>query len=79
MGHPVSKGFKMDHRFVVAFGLQDLDIFPDKPVVHISTPVVHSGEGQPAILECSVHADPRANVAWYKNTLLIDNRSVMLH
>ena len=48
-------------------------------MVHIASPVVHAGEGQPAILECAVHADPRANVAWYKNTLLIDNRSVTLH
>ena len=28
---------------------------------------IHSGEGQPDLLRCSVHADPMANVTWYKN------------
>ena len=49
-----------------------------KPVAHIPTPVEHSGEGQPAILECSVHADPMANITRYKITLLIDNSTTAI-
>ena len=44
-----------------------------EPVVLIPTPMVHSRKGQSAILECFVPTDPRANVTWYKNSLLIDN------
>lgn len=44
-----------------------------KPVVVVHDASVQGGENRPATLTCTIHADPPANVAWYKNTLLIGN------
>ena len=37
----------------------------------VHEPIVLGQEGQRAVLNCHVYADPEATVSWYKNTLLL--------
>ena len=48
----------------------------DKPSVTAVESVVHTGVGHQAILACTVHSSPEAEVVWYRGTLLLetDNR-----
>ena len=50
--------------------------FLDKPSVTAVESVVHAGVGHQAILACTVHSSPEAEVVWYRGTLLLetDNR-----
>jgi len=47
-----------------------------KPSVTADDGVVHAGVGHQAILACTVHSSPEAEVVWYRGTLLLepDNR-----
>jgi len=47
-----------------------------KPSVTAVESVVHAGVGHQAILACTVHSSPEAEVVWYRGTLLLetDNR-----
>ena len=44
------------------------------PHVHAVHPVVEGGAGQKAVMVCSVHAEPAAEVVWYKNSMQLDMR-----
>ena len=39
--------------------------------------VVHAGVGHQAILACTVHSSPEAEVVWYRGTLLLENDNRM--
>ncbi len=39
---------------------------------------MQGGEGMPAVLSCSVHADPPAKVHWEKNGIEIDSKNAAI-
>ena len=44
------------------------------PHVHAIRPVVEGGAGYKAVMACIVHAEPSADVTWYKNSMRLDMR-----
>ncbi|KAK6632354.1 hypothetical protein RUM44_007395, partial [Polyplax serrata] len=48
------------------------DMSQNPPEVEVERSWVHSGEGFEAQLVCIVHADPPADVLWYRDTLRLD-------
>ena len=52
-------------------------ISPDKPEVEAEEDPVFAGVGHQAILVCNIHSSPRAEVVWYRGTLLLENDNRM--
>jgi hypothetical protein len=44
------------------------------PHVHAVHPVVEGGAGYKAVMTCIVHAEPAADIVWYKNSMRLDMR-----
>ena len=52
-------------------------ISADKPEVEAEEDTVFAGVGHQAILVCNIHSSPRAEVVWYRGTLLLENDNRM--
>ena len=44
------------------------------PHVHAVHPVVEGGAGYKVVMVCIVHAEPAADIVWYKNNMQLDMR-----
>ena len=44
------------------------------PHVHAVHPVVEGGAGHKVVIVCIVHAEPAADMVWYKNSIHMDMR-----
>ena len=45
---------------------------PDAPEIEVEQSWIRTGSGIEAQVSCSVHSEPRAEVRWYKDTMLLE-------
>ncbi len=80
IAHRFTKKKKRQTHLSFTFGINVFSLFfyADKPDISLERSSVQGGEGMPAVLSCSVHADPPAKVHWEKNGIEIDSKNAAI-